>query len=65
MTHNTGVDHVRDENVILAARFYSELKAPLPIPVAELKTRYGLTSLQAVEAMRLAQQMKTYRAAHG
>lgn len=61
----TGCDHEHNEAVILAAQWLADLKdIPQPI-VPTIKTRFGLTSVEACEVIRRAQQMRTYRRVYG
>lgn len=61
----TGIDHIGNETIELAAQWLAEFapgEAPAPI-VPELRTRFGITSEEACQAIRRAEQMRTCRRA--
>ena len=53
-----------DEAVIAAAQWIADHE-PRQDVIPQIKTRFGLTSLQASEACALASKMRVYRKAHG
>jgi len=53
-----------DEAVTAAAQWIAD-QEPRQDVIQQIKTRFGLTSLQASEACALASKMRTYRRAHG
>lgn len=53
-----------DEAVTAAAQWIAD-QEPRQDVIPQIKTRFGLTSLQASEACALASKMRTYRRAHG
>lgn len=54
----------KDEAVTAAAQWIAD-QEPRQDVVPQIKTRFGLTSLQASEACALASKMRVYRKAHG
>jgi hypothetical protein len=53
-----------DEAVTAAAQWIAD-QEPRQDVIPQIKTRFGLTSLQASEACALASKMRVYRKAHG
>ncbi|HWU63593.1 MAG TPA: hypothetical protein VN112_16360 [Ensifer sp.] len=54
----TGLFHEHSEAVVQAAMWFSELKEQLRTAVPVLRERFGLTSLQATQAIALAQKFR-------
>jgi hypothetical protein len=62
----TPPEHENSDIVEEAARWYSETGRPAELPaVVLLRRRFGLTALQACEAIALAQKYRTNRRAFG
>lgn len=57
-------DQILDESTQAAARYLADLHDVPRTIVPHLKTKFGLTSFQAVQAIQAAQRMRAYRAAH-
>ncbi len=57
--------HEHIEAVVQAAMWFSELEEPPRTAVPVLRERFGLTSLQATQAIALAQKFRINRRAFG
>lgn len=61
----TSADHEHSESVIVAAQWLADQNPPPRLAVPELRQRFGLTALEACEAIAQAQKFRTYRRAFG
>lgn len=65
MADLTAPEHQHSEAVVQAAQWLSEQDpAPQPI-VPALRSRFGLSALEACEAAALSNKYRTFRKAHG
>lgn len=60
----TPPEHAHSAAVEQAAQWLADLREPPHPVVPALKERFGLTSLQATEAIAWAGRMRAYRKAH-
>lgn len=61
----TPPEHEQNEAVQVAAQWLAEQIPPPRLAVPLLKERFGLTALEACEAIATADRFRTYRRAHG
>jgi len=61
----TGADHEHSDSVIVAAQWLADQRQPPHPVVPALKERFGLSALEACEAIARARQMTICRKAFG
>lgn len=59
----TGTDHEHNEAVIVAAQWLADQREAPRLAVPELRARFGLTALEACEAIAKAQNFRICRKA--
>lgn len=52
------------ETIHAAGRWLADQSEHITTVIPEIRTRFGLTTPEAIEAIRVAQKMRTYRQAH-
>lgn len=61
----TGLSHEHSESVVEAAMWFSELREPPAGAVPTLRERFGLSALEACEALAMARRFQINRRAFG
>ncbi|WP_412063752.1 hypothetical protein [Rhizobium sp. SYY.PMSO] len=61
----TGADHEHNESVTLAAQWLADQREAPARAVPELRQRFGLSAVEACEAIATANRFRIYRRAHG
>lgn len=61
----TGHSHEHSEAVVQAAQWLADEKSPPQPLIPALRSRFGLSALEATEACAMAQRFRIYRRAHG
>jgi hypothetical protein len=57
-------DALDNETIRAAGRWLADQSEHIAPIVPELRTRFGLTTPEAIEAIRVAQKMRVYQQAH-
>ena len=58
-------EYGHNEAVVLAAQWLADEPTPVQPVISAMRTRFGLTAVEACEAAALANSFRTYRRAHG